>query len=282
MRSLLLLPPLLLLGGCNVFDFLSPTSVQGLLLGVEASDGETSLGNGPVLGAVYLAEATSIQDFASNLISDGAVSLDDGSEEARLDVESPGLWVTGEEAITSLVWTPGESLDLTLVRGGDAFTATVTAPIGPTPSGIPRFVQVDELPEDWSTLTPQEIEDLITQQAAQAEFHTARQPITVDLSADDYEYWIVVVVDQDGEVTYDNRPEGAQGYIDWVLEADPVDTITIPGDAFPERNAAYAVGVAGVVFAETKAYDGFNWLISNLGAGTLTVAPVITGDGGAR
>jgi len=277
MRTLIL--PLLLLAGCNTFDFLSPTSVQGVVVGVEAQAGGTTLGDGPVLAAVYLAQATSIQDFSSNLISDpDSIELSDGNATAPLEAADAGLWVTGEEALTSLIWESGATLSLDLVEDGDDYSGWAVAPQAPVIQGIPEAIQLDELPTDWSGMTEAELAQIVQQQADAAQFHPVGGSLTVDLSGSDFEYWVVVVVDQDGNVTFDNRPVGAQDLIDWVLEAEPIDSFEIPGSAFPSSNSLYAVGVAGVEFAPTKNYDGFNWLISNFGAGTLTVAPLITGQ----
>jgi hypothetical protein len=267
----------LLLAGCNTFDFLSPHVVEGVLVGVELSDGDSSLGDGPVFGAVFLAEATSIRDVSSNLVTDpDSLTLATQGSEAPLESVGDGLFFTGEDAITGLTWTSGEAVELEMVTGEDVNVGSVVAPAGPSVSGVPQAVHLDAIPEDWAELSEQELLQLLEEQAAAAEFHPTGQPLSVDLSAEDYEYWIVVVADQFGNVTYDNIPRESQALIDWVVESEPIDAIEIPGTAFPEPEALYAVGVAGVVFADTQDYTGFNWLISNVGAGTLTVTALVT------
>ena len=278
MRVFLLIAAIAL-AGCNTFDFLSPHVVEGVLVGVEVSDGQSSIGNGPVLGAVFLAEATSIRDVSSNLVTDpDSITLQTQGDLAPLEAAEDGLFVTGVDAITGLTWSSGHAIEVTMVRDGESNTGSVVVPAAPAVSGIPKAVSLDAIPDDWSGLTPQDLVVLLEQQASQVEFHPVGEAIEVDLTAEDYEYWIVVVTDQNGAITYDNIPTGADALIDWVLEAEPIDSIEIPGSAFPEPDSLCAVGVAGVDFADTQDYAGFNWLISNMGAGTLTVTALVTGS----
>ena len=278
MRASLLVAALVL-AGCNTFDFLSPHVVEGVLVGVQASDRESSIGDGPVLGAVFLAEATSIHDVSSNLVTDpDSLTLTTQGERAPLEAAEDGLFITGVDAITSLTWSSGQAIELEMVRDGEANAGSVVVPAPPSVSGIPQAASLDAIPDDWASLTQEALLQLLEEQASQVELHPVGQAIEVDLSQEDYEYWIVVVTDQLGNITYDNIPKGADAMIDWVLEAEPIDSIEIPGAAFPEPDSLYAVGVAGVVFADTKDYTGFNWLISNVGAGTLAVTALVTGS----
>ncbi len=272
---LLLLP--LVLSGCNTFDFLSPRVVEGVFVGVEAQNGDTTIGGGPVLGAVFLAEATSIHDVSANLVTDpDSIAIRTGGDQAPLESAGDGLFVTGEEAITGLVWAPGDRAEVAMRLDGESNTGSVVIPPGPTISGIPQAVHLDDIPTNWEDLTKQDLAQLLQQQADAAEFHPTGDSLTVDLSAADFEYWVVFVTDSNGNVTYNNLPQDAAGMIDWVLESEPIDSLQIPGSAFPDPSTLYAVGVAGVVFADTKDYAGFNWLISNVGAGTLTVSALVT------
>jgi hypothetical protein len=275
-RAFLLLIPLLV-SGCNVFDFLSPTAVEGIFVGVEVANGETTLGDGPVLGAAFLANATSIHDFASNLVTDpDRIVLRTQGNQAPLEDQGDGLFATGEQALTELVWSAGSTVEVEMVLDGETNTGFVTIPDGPSLSGVPQALHLDQIPTDWENLTKQEVLQLIDEQADAAEFHPSGQSLKVDLTGSDFEYWVVFVSDQEGNVTYNNLPQEANELVDWVVESEPIDTFEIPGSAFPEPNTMYAVGVAGVVFADTKDYAGFNWLISNLGAGTLTVSALVT------
>lgn len=278
MRAALILAALAL-AGCNTFDFLSPHVVEGVLVGVEVSDGDSSLGDGPVFGAVFLAEATSIRDVSSNLVTDpDSLTLSTQGDQAPLEEADDGLFVTGLDAITSLTWSADQAIELTMVRDGDTNTGQVVVPRAPIVSGIPQAVDLDAIPQDWSELTEQELLELLEEQAAQVEFHPPGASIEVDLTAEDYEYWVVVVTDQQGNITWDNLPRQSDQLVDWIMAAEPIDRIEIPGEAFAEPDSLYAVGVAGVVFADTKDYSGFNWLISNVGAGTLTVTALVTGS----
>lgn len=265
---------LLALPGCNTFDFLSRTAVEGVVLGAAVTDGETPLSGGPTFGAVFLGEATSINDFADNVIEDAeSVTLADDQGEAELGFEEPGLWLTNDVA-SQLTWETGEEVVLELVRGGETFTASAVAPPPPTLSGVPQVVSIADLPDDWSTLTEEDLEALAAQ-AESAEFQPVGQGLTVTLGGD-YEYWAILVVNQDGDLTYSSLPGDASGLVDYVLESEPITSWDIPGEAFPEPETLYAVAAAGVEFTSTQNYAGFNWLISNLGIGTMTVAPLVT------
>ena len=276
MRALLVIL-LLALSGCNTFDFLSPRVVEGVLVGVEVANGESTIGDGPVLGAVFLGNATSIHDFAANLVTDpDSIVLRTGGEEAQLEAGGNGIFLTGEEALTELQWTPGERVEIEMVLEGETDTGSVVIPAGPSLSGIPQALHLDQVEIDWENLTKEQALQIIEAQADAAEFHPAGRPLTVDLSAEDYEYWVVFVSDQDGNITFNNLPQAAEDLVDWVMEAEPISSFEIPGSAFPNPNTIYAVGVAGIVFADTKDYSGFNWLISNVGAGTLTVSALVT------
>jgi|GEM_PF-2710651 len=271
----LLLAAALPIGGCNTFDFLERTAVEGVVIGTAVTDGETPLSGGPAIGVFFLAEATSINDVTSNLIeSADSVTLSDSSESRELLQIDRGLWVVDLDAPDLLPWAANEVFTLGMERDGRSFSASVEAPRPPTLGGIPRYVDLDDLPDDWANLTEQDLAQL-AEAVEDPELHPAGAPLTVEVS-DEYQYWAVVVVDQSGLETYRSVPEEAGPLMNWLLNAEPVESLEIPGEAFPEPNALYAVGVAGLEFTQTSQYSGFNWLISNLGAGTLTIAPVVT------
>jgi hypothetical protein len=264
--------------GCNTFDFLSTTAVEGVVVGASVTDGVTPLSGGPALGLFFLADATSIQDFSENLIVDAdVVTLSAGAQTADLASDEPGLWMTDTLDGASLPWQSGETYLLEMERGGRAYSASVEAPPPPTLAGLPSSIDLADLPADWTQLTAEDLDQLAADVAA-AELLAPAATLSLDVT-EEYEYWLVMVVDQDGALTYTNVPTEAGPLVTWLLESEPITTLDIPGTAFPEPNTLYAVGVAGLEFTSTQNYAGFNWLISNVAAGTMTVAPVLTGDG---
>ncbi len=246
-------------------------------MGAAVTDGENPLAGGPALGAFFLAEARTIQDVESNLIASAdEVSLSNEETSAELAMAEDGVWTTDLTLEGELVgWDPGTELELFMERDGRTFTAWVETPEPPALSGIPRWVSYDDLPDDWETLTAEDLEELAT--ASLQDLHPPGEGLTVQVDPP-AEYTVAVVADASGNITWTNVPEAAGDLVRWVLTADPVESLDIPGEAFPDPNGIYGLGVTQVSFAPTANYSGFNWLVSNLGAGTLTVAPVLTGE----
>ena len=93
--------------------------------------------------------------------------------------------------------------------------------------------------------------------------HAANTALEVSLGQQ-YDNYLAMVVNADGEITYSNEPDGASAYLEWNGGSDVFTTITIPGTAFPAGSTAYVVGVAGVRRAPDSAFDNFNPFVSNL------------------
>ena len=87
---------------------------------------------------------------------------------------------------------------------------------------------------------------------------------------------LAVVVDANGSVTYDNRPQNVGEYADWITGSAGSDVITLPASAFPSPEVEYLVGIAGVERAEDGEYNGFNPLVSNLAIGAFATWPLLT------
>ena len=88
-----------------------------------------------------------------------------------------------------------------------------------------------------------------------------------------YDTVLVVVVADDGSITYDNRPDGPRELYD-LTGANAVERVTIPGSAFP-GSGAYLVGVAGMENTEANQLDGMNTVLSNVMAGKLVFSPTL-------
>jgi len=92
----------------------------------------------------------------------------------------------------------------------------------------------------------------------------------------EYDGSLVVVVNEVGEVTYTNEPEDIEDVYSQYLNDEPVTTVTIPGDAFPEQ-AIYAIGIAGMQKTDAdNDLDEVNTALSAVVAGEIVFKPVTT------
>jgi hypothetical protein len=252
-NSLLALPlaaaSLLASPGClcgnSCFDFLSNVAAEGLILGVE--DPVEGIDLGAATGAtVFLAEAESLNDIESNLLDDADLVqvVSDSMAAVELSAVGNGLYEATSDESPGLVYSVGATYRLQVQDGGEVFEASGTAPAPPVLEGLPA-----------------------------AGTHPAGGDITIDLSAGNFDNYLAVVADDAGNVTYDNRPDTAGDYVDWI-RGTGVSSVTIPGSAFPAAATGYVLGVAGI--RKGSEFDGFNPLVSNLALGSLTVEAVAT------
>ncbi len=237
------------LSGCSVTDdigdYFSNVVTEALYVGVDDPEAAAQLGFDQVQGAAasaFLARARSLSDIESNLFDDAeSVSVSGDFGTAALASQGSGLYLaTSEDA--ALQYTVGATVTHTVNDHGKTFTVVHTLPAAP------------QITHDGQ--------------------HVANTALILDLGRE-FDNELTVVVDQDGNVTWDSRPQDVGGYLDWI-GAGSVTTVEIPASAFPDAGAAYAVGVAGVDKAPNSAFDEFNPLVSNFAAGQMTVLPVVT------
>jgi hypothetical protein len=93
-----------------------------------------------------------------------------------------------------------------------------------------------------------------------------------------YDNAVVVVVNDQGDITYDSRPTTAGEYVDWVKNDTAMIDVVVPGTAFTTPNALYIVGVAGIRKALDSSFENFNPLVSNLAMGSVAAQGIITGN----
>jgi hypothetical protein len=252
------LPLLILLAlstsACDqVDDYFSVMAAEGILLGIEDAPAEVDFELGSaVTASAFLAEARSLDSFSANLIDDAdQVTIARGDVAVEMESAGSGLYEADSSVDDSLTYTAGVLYTLRVVAGG-ASTVSIQAPEAPELVGAPD-------PQD---------------------FHPAGQPITIDLTGQGFVNYVALVGTADAqgnvELTYDNRPQTADDYIDWFRGSDDVTVVTIPGTAFPDSGTPYVLGVAGIDRAPDSAFDGLNPLVSNFAAGTVATALVAT------
>lgn len=101
------------------------------------------------------------------------------------------------------------------------------------------------------------------------------QDVLVDLSGQGFDHAEAVVFDEDGNTIWSDRPERNSEAIERLTEANGVDALLIPGEAFAPVGAAIGIGVVGFVRAEREDFDGFNLTFSDFGAGQFSAATVV-------
>lgn len=237
------------LAGCSVTDdiddYFSNVVSEALFVGVDDPEAAAQLGFDQVEGAgatAFLARARSLNDIESNLFDDAetvTVSGDFGS--ATMTSQGSGLYLASSED-TAIAYTVGATVTHRVTDHGKTFTVVHTLPAAPN----------------------------ITHDGQ----HVANTALTLALGRE-FDNEVTIVVDQDGNVTWDSRPQDVGEYLDWIGNSS-VTSVEIPPSAFPNAGAAYAVGVAGVDKALDRDFDEFNPLVSNFAAGQMTVLPVVT------
>ena len=89
------------------------------------------------------------------------------------------------------------------------------------------------------------------------------------------EYAEAVVFDEDGNTIWSDRPDRNSEAIERLTEANGVDALLIPGEAFSRVGEGVGIGVVGFVRAERDDFDGFNLTWSDFGAGQFSAATVV-------
>lgn len=88
--------------------------------------------------------------------------------------------------------------------------------------------------------------------------HVAKEPLEVDLTGQDYDESLVMVLDVlTGAVTWEQTPKGAMELYEFARADGAVGWVDIPADAFPDESV-YAVGIAGTWNADPETFEGVN------------------------
>lgn len=251
----LLLPMLALaLGACDQVDKIkdtvdsvtNPTVIIGLDLGVEPPDSElidldqTPFGEG-ASAKVFLARADSLSNLEDNLVSGATVTLISASNGGGFVLEDQGDGTYTGKGSDGLSY---EAEDVTIKAEDDDGVHSLSV-------GAPQATD-----------------------ASIASTHGAGQPMSIDLSDQDYDGALVVVLDLDGGITFSNQPETVTELYDFAYgDGGDLLHVEIPGAAF-EQPGVYAIGVAGTRNSAPEDMTDINTALSTLIAAKFRFYPV--------
>lgn len=241
---------LALLPGCAFFQkakdtfegLTNPLVALGFVISVEPAPSEdVDLTDAPVQQGtaltVMLADAAQVNDLDEVPVEDADVSLE-GAAATEIDV---GIYAIEPGPLT---WDDGATWDLHVGIGDDLATAAITLPPAST----------------WAPPTS----------------HAPSTDLVVDLTGQDYDSVFVIVIDQDGNLTYSNEPETPREIYDFT-HGDAELTVTVPGsEAFPAAGV-YLIGVAGMQHTGASDLDEMNTALSTLLAGKMIIHPLPVG-----
>ena len=109
-----------------------------------------------------------------------------------------------------------------------------------------------------------------------AETHTAGAAMVINLEGQGFDTTLVMVLDLlTGDMTWDNLPTDITEVFDLGGEDEDGLIVEIPGVAFADESF-YAVGVGGLLSADTVQFEEVNTLLSGFKAGTMSFQPVCT------
>ncbi len=235
--------------GKDIFEGLTnPLVTQGMILGIEPPASEdvdlsgTDYSEGTT-ALVFLADAANANDLENAPVSGADVSLRGGSlgDESLADLGAGAYALALDPGV---VYADGAQWTVVVNLGGETARANITLPSGANAS------------------IPQE--------------HTQGAPLSVNLSAGNYDSALVVVLDgQTQEITYSNEPSGIKEIYDFTHSTETVGVVDIPGDAFPDQSV-YAVGVAGMNNTTSDDLESMNTALSSVMAGKMVFSVVST------
>lgn len=177
------------------------------------------------------------------------------SASVTLAEQASGTYVatSGSGSTPTFVYASNASYTVTMVipsgEFADTYTTTVTAPPRTEVTGLPDPLQ--------------------------NEFHPVNTALTMTIVGT-YDYGLVIVLDENGDVVYDSRPKTVQEAVDLAL-GDFDGTITIPAEVFPTANTTYGIIVAGLESAPPAGISPNLQILTRFFAGSSKTAVVITG-----
>lgn len=243
MRPLLL--PLVLLGGCDLFDKAADT-IDGVI--------------DPIVAVGVVAVVDTPQAIADR------VTL---PEEYQAGV-SAELFLADARSVSDLASAPISGADMTLTGCGDTVTlsdggngsystaAQLQGCDGPTLTA--RRADVDPNAVLPVTLPA-------TQDAGIPAHVDAGADLTLDLSGADWSGAVVVVLDAtDGSVVWTSKPTDITGWYQLLKGQMDLSAVTIPGASFSD-DAEYAVVVTGLKRTKGSELDQVNTVLSTVAGG---------------
>ena len=250
--------PLFLLpsAGCNfelpdeITGLTNRFVVQGIYMGVETPEDDniaaaldgTDFGGGAQVTA-FFADAASIDEIEEAPISGLSPTFRSPAEGSFTLVEDDdGRYSL--DAGAGLAYTGGESVVISVDFEGVTHKVPADAPSGP--------------------------------ELSLSQTHTAGQPMVINLDGQGFDTTVITVIDvSTGDMTWDNLPSDISDVLDLGGDEDEGGAIEIPGTAFATESI-YAVGVGGLVGADTLQFEEVNTLLSGFKAGTMAFQPVCT------
>ncbi len=234
------------LGGCARLEstdaLVSPVVAQGLYLGMDLPDGIDFEGT-DILAysaacSVFLAYVSDPAELADSPVAGADVSFRSEAN-GRLDLTESG---DGEYIVTAaegLVYEQGDVSSVALDVSGESASIVVKPPQAPD-FDFPAAV-------------------------------TKGEAFTVDLTGQGYDSILAAVYDVGrSKVTWTNLPEGVEEIYTYTHPVEPLETLEIPGDAFP-GHGSYVVGVAGMRLADPEDFVNVNTTLSAFMAGELSL-----------
>ena len=223
--------------------------VQGLYLGVETPESDTlaaaleesDFGSAQV--TVFFADAANLDEIEEAPISGlGPQFRTENSGSFDLAEDADGRYALASNA--NLSYIGGESVFITVDYADETRKVPMNAPHGAD--------------------------------VTLAQTHTAGNPMAISLVGQDFDSTLVTVIDiVSGEVTHDNLPTDISEVLDMGGEDDTSMTLEIPGVAFAAESI-YAVGIGGLINADSVDFEEVNTLLSGFMAGTMSFQPVCT------
>ncbi|NCG19761.1 MAG: hypothetical protein GWP91_12200 [Rhodobacterales bacterium] len=249
---------LMTLGGCGIIQsaqeqvdgikdviegLTNPLVSQGLILGVQEPEDQSVadiLANSEFDSgtnvSIFLADASSASAAADAPVSDAVVTIL-GTDTLNVLEESPGLYATPPTSNT-LPYAAGDSWEVQVVIEGmeDMSSISVT---------LPPAAQLN-IPLDHAPLTA----------------------MILDFTDQEFDSAFVVVINQDGAITFTNEPTDISDVLAITQGAEPITQVEIPADAFPAEGL-YAIGVAGMDHSLRLDVQNMNTALSTLMAGKM-------------
>ena len=232
----------------TVEDLTNPTVGQAVILGVEEPNSEqidlsnidVEVGTGFTM---FLANAAEVSDLENAPVEGAAVNVSGNNQVAAVD-SGDGIYTV----------EPGQGLEYVV---GSSLTMSVDVP------GVEETGTISiELPD----AVEMSVEELWEKDAA----------MSLDFRGQGFGSALIIVYDaQNGELTWDNRPETISEVYEVTKGTEQVGIVEVPGAAFP-KESLYVLGVTGMVNADSGDIDGMNTLLSGLMAGKMKLFPVAT------
>ncbi len=194
---------------------------------------------------VFLADASNVDDMSNAPVEGATVRLKVGQSDAVELVKDGGGAYGGNSDDQGISYVVGSDASVNIVLDGENSSVGRLLPDAP----------------------------LISDQIDYG--HAAGTPIQLDLSQQDFDSVLVVVVNTETqEVTWSNEPADIEAVYEFT-HGDGQKRLEIPAKAFASETI-YAVGVAGMKTASTDDFDNMNTALSSFMVGQLRFVPTCT------